>query len=67
MNIILDSYLYVKYSKKKKIKFITEKDLPKNNNLLSNKLNKKNETDKYLQIRKNSNDEKIMKLFSIRF
>ena len=59
LNIILDSYIYGKNYKKRKIKFITSKDISNfnNNKLLSNQLNKNKEIEEYLQIRKNLNEE----------
>ena len=65
LNIILESYLIDKNYKKRKIKFITSKDISKfNNKLLSNKLNKNKEIeDEFLEIRKNLNDEKNFEEF----
>ncbi len=63
LNMILDSYIYDKNTKKRKIKYITNKDLAKfNNKLLSNKLNKNKEINEYLETRKNSIDEKNFKI-----
>ena len=59
LNIILDSYLYEKKTKKKKIKFITLGDIAKfNNKLLSNNINKNKKIEEYLGVRNNTLDEK---------
>ena len=59
LNIILDSYLSAsdKNNRKRKIKFITPKDISKlNNQLLTKQLNLNKEKEEYLEIRNNLQD-----------
>ena len=59
LNIVLDSYFIERNDKKRKIKFITQKDISDlNKNLLFNKSTKNRENEEYLEIRNNIEDEK---------
>ena len=57
LNIILESYLYEKKTKKKKIKFITLKDISKFNNKLNNIIKNK-KIEEYLEVRNIAYDDK---------
>ena len=58
LNIVLDSYLYGRNTKNKKIKFITQKDISRLNNKLLTKKPKIKEAEEYLELRNNNQDDK---------
>ena len=59
LNMVLDSYLYGRNNKNKKIKFITQADIAKlKNKILTKQSNINKEIEEYLEIRNNFPDDK---------